>query len=76
MPEPAVDNMLRVRTDPLFYAILGTIGGTYVVLIIAMLLADIAYMFTSDMTERVILDFSTDAEGKPLQIGDLVDKIN
>ena len=35
MPEPAVDNMLRVRTDPLFYAILGTIGGTYVVLIIA-----------------------------------------
>ncbi|MEO8497447.1 MAG: hypothetical protein ABI614_20440, partial [Planctomycetota bacterium] len=74
---PGLDNSLgsmrRVRTDPLFYAILGTIGGTYVVLIIAMLSADVAYMFTSDMTERVILDFSTDAEGKPLKIGDNVD---
>lgn len=72
MSEPSVDNLRRVRTDPLFYAILGTIGGTYVVLIIAMLLADAAYIFTSDMSERVILDFSTDAEGKPLKIGDVV----
>lgn len=73
VPESSIDNMRRVRTDPLFYAILGTIGGTYVVLIIAMLLADGAYIFTSDMSERVILDFSTDAEGKPLRIGDIVD---
>lgn len=63
----------RVRTDPLFYAILGTIGGTYVVLIIAMLFADGAYIFTSDMSERVILDFSTDAEGQPLKVGETVD---
>lgn len=38
-PENSIDNMRRVRTDPLFYAILGTIGGTYVLLIVAMLLA-------------------------------------
>ncbi|HUG70193.1 MAG TPA: ABC transporter permease [Pirellulaceae bacterium] len=72
-PENSIDNMRRVRTDPLFYAILGTIGGTYVVLIVAMLFADAVYMFTSDMTKRVILDFSTDADGKPLEIGDVVD---
>lgn len=73
MPENSIDNTRRVRTDPLFYAILGTIGGTYVVLIVAMLSADAAYIFTSDMSERVVLDFSTDAEGKPLMIGDKVD---
>jgi molybdate transport system permease protein len=71
-PENSINNMRRVRTDPLFYAILGTIGGTYVLLIVAMLLADGVYMFTSDMTRRVILDFSADAEGKPLKIGDVV----
>lgn len=71
-PENSIDNMRRVRTDPLFYAILGTIGGTYVLLIVAMLLADGVYMFTSDMTRRVILDFSANAEGKPLKIGDVV----
>lgn len=72
MPESSIEKMRRVRTDPLFYAILGTIGSTYVVLIVAMLLADAAYIFTSDMSERVILDFSTDAQGKPLKIGDTV----
>lgn len=78
MPDnPPGENVIvsrrRVRTDPFFYAILGTIGGTYVVLIVAMLFADGVYMFTSDMTKRVILDFATDAEGKPLEIGEIVD---
>ena len=73
MPENPSENTRHVRTDALFYAILGTIGGSYVVLIIIMLLADGAYIFTSDMSERVILDFSTDADGKPLRIGDGVD---
>ncbi len=71
-PDNAPETTRRVRTDPLFYAILGVIGGTYVVLIITMLLADAAYIFTSDMSERVILDFSTDDQGKPLKIGDIV----
>ena len=38
--EPA----LRVRSDVPFYLILVVIGGTYVVLLLALLLADIAYM--------------------------------
>jgi molybdate transport system permease protein len=70
--EHSINETRRVRSDPLFYAILGTIGGSYVILIVAMLLADAAYMFTSDMNERVILDFSTDSEGNTLDAGDLV----
>ena len=73
MPDDSPDKMHRVQTDPLFYAILGTIGGTYVILIIAMLVADGAYIFTSDMSKRVILDFSTDGEAKPLSTGDIID---
>jgi molybdate transport system permease protein len=61
-----------VRTDPLFYSILGVIGGTYVLLIVGMLLADGAYMFTSDISERVILDFSADDQGKQLRAGDTI----
>lgn len=72
-PDNAIDSRRRIRTDPLFYAILGIIGSTYVVLIVAMLCADGIYMFTSDMTERVVVDFSTDAEGRPLEIGEIVD---
>ena len=71
-PDHSLDNLRRVRTDPLFYAILAVIGGTYVVLIVAMLFADGVYMFTSDMTKRVVLDFSADAEGTPLLLGDVV----
>lgn len=66
-PAPATR---RIRTDPLFFAILGTIAATYVILIVIMLAADATYIFTSDMSEEVVLDFSTDAAGEPLRVGD------
>ncbi|HJN09660.1 MAG TPA: ABC transporter permease [Pirellulaceae bacterium] len=62
----------RIRTDPFFYAMLGVIGSTYVLLVVGMLLADVAYVFTSDMSERLVLDFSSDGEGKMLATGDLL----
>lgn len=37
-----------------------------------MLFADGVYMFTSDMAKRVILDFSTNDAGKPLEAGDII----
>ena len=63
----------RIRTDPIFYALLGVIGSTYVVLVVGMLLADAVYVFTSDMSERIVLDFSSDGEGKMLATGDVLD---
>lgn len=38
-----------------FFAILSVIGGTYIVLLVGMLLADVAYMVSSDLTETVEL---------------------
>jgi molybdate transport system permease protein len=38
----------RIRSDVPFFIILGVIGGTYVVLILAMLVADATYMVASD----------------------------
>jgi molybdate transport system permease protein len=43
----------RAGSDVPFYVILSVIGGTYVVLIVAMLLADAVYMFSGD--EQVTL---------------------
>ena len=43
-PDP---QLYRVRSDALFYVALGAIGGAYVLLILAMLGADVAYMLTS-----------------------------
>lgn len=43
----------RVRSDGPFYVILSVIGGTYVVLILAMLAADATYMFTGRQPELV-----------------------
>lgn len=72
MPGTSESKTHRVRTDPLFYSILGVIGGTYVVLIVGMLLADGAFIATSDMSERIILDFSADDQGEQLRAGDAV----
>lgn len=57
----------RIRTDPIFFALIGVISATYVLLICAMLLADAAYVATSEMREYVRLDFSTNAEGVALE---------
>ena len=72
MPGTSQSKAHRVRTDPLFYSILGVIGGTYVILIVGMLLADGAFIATSDMRERIILDFSADDHGEQLTAGDAV----
>jgi molybdate transport system permease protein len=60
----------RIRSDPYFYMVLGVIGSTYVLLVVGMLLADAAYVFTSDMSERIVLDFSSDGDHKLLESGD------
>ena len=62
----------RVRTDPLFYIVLSLIGATYVVLIVLMLVADAAYIFTSDMRQYVMLDFAVDGEDELLEERDVV----
>ena len=72
MPETSDSKTHQVRTDPLFYSVLGVIGGTYVVLIVGMLLADAAFIVTSDMSERIILDFSADDQGEQLQASDTI----
>ena len=62
-----------IWSDPFFYAILATIGGTYVVLVLGMLLADVAYIFTSDLQEQVTLDFAASGPRQaPFQVGDIV----
>jgi molybdate transport system permease protein len=43
----------RIRSDWLFYVILGVIGGTYVLLILAMLAADAVYMLRGSSKEVV-----------------------
>ncbi|NLX96093.1 MAG: ABC transporter permease [Rhodopirellula sp.] len=44
-------NPHRPPNDARFYAALGVLGGFYVLVIVALLLADLAYMATSDATE-------------------------
>lgn len=70
---PAESNTPRIWSDPFFYAILAVIGSTYVLLIVAMLLADAVFVFTSDPSETVILDFANDGQGRRLQVGDRLD---
>jgi molybdate transport system permease protein len=48
----------RVGSDLPFYLMLAVIGGTYVVLLVGMLLADVAYMVSSDAADRVVLPAS------------------
>jgi len=48
MPPPSTTPPRRVRSDVPFFVILSVIGGTYVLLILAMLAADAAYMVSGD----------------------------
>lgn len=59
----------RIRTDPIFFALIGVISATYILLICAMLLADAVYVATSDMSDYVRLDFSADAAGEAIKPG-------
>jgi len=49
---------LRVRSDAPFYLALILIGGTYLLLLLAMLLADASYMFQEDSAEVVSHEWS------------------
>ena len=51
--DPSVSTPRRVRSDTPFYVILGVIGGTYVLLILAMLAADVTYMVAGETSETV-----------------------
>ena len=44
----------RVASDVPFYLILGTIGGAYILLIIGLLVADVAYMVQGDSGQEVV----------------------
>ncbi len=46
--EPAAEH--KVGSDVPFFALLGVIGGTYVVLLVGLMVADVAYMTTADHT--------------------------
>lgn len=53
-PSPT-DYAHRPNSDVPFYLVMAIIGGTYVVLLIGMLLADVAYMVSSDAADQVAL---------------------
>ncbi len=44
----------RVSSDALFYVLLGTIAGAYILLIVGLLVADAAYMVTGEPGEPVV----------------------
>ncbi len=54
-PAPENGALHRPPSDVPFYASMAVIGGTYVVLLVGMLLADVAYMSTSDLEPSSIL---------------------
>ena len=49
-----------IRSDGLFIATLGVLGGTYVLLILALLAGDLVYLFTAPSSEDVSLTFDHD----------------
>lgn len=59
----------RIRSDPIFFVLIGVISATYILLICAMLLADAVYVATGDMSKFVRLDFSADGKGKAIEAG-------
>ncbi len=58
------DGSKRAWSDPSFFALLAAIGGTYVLLIVAMLAADALYLLTGSPDIPVSVDFDMDAHGK------------
>lgn len=57
---------LRNTSDAPFFICLGLIGATYVILIVGILLADLAYVFTADQSQSVDLDFNRDDADRPI----------
>ena len=57
---------LRNSSDIPFFLCLGLIGATYVILIVGILLADLAYIFSADQSQSVDLDFNRDDADRPI----------
>ena len=53
--ESRIARPYRPSSDVPFYVILVVIGGTYVVLLLGMLIADVAYMVSSDAADAIAL---------------------
>jgi molybdate transport system permease protein len=69
---PTSKNRLRKSSDAPFFICLGVIGGTYVILIVGILLADVAYIFSADQSQTVDLDFNRDDADRPIASGSLL----
>ena len=69
---PAPKNRVRKSSDIPFFLCLGIIGGTYVILIVGILLADIAYIFSADQSQAVDLDFNRDDADRAIASGSLL----
>ena len=63
---------LPTRSDIPFFLCLGLIGGTYVILIVGILLADLAYIFSADQSQSVDLDFNRDDADRAISTGTLL----
>ncbi len=55
-----------------FFLCLGLIGGIYVILIVGILLADLAYIFSADQSQSVDLDFNRDDADRAISTGTLL----
>jgi molybdate transport system permease protein len=55
-PETSPPKQSHNRSDRLFYICMAIIGGSYVLLIVLLLIADIAYMFQGSSLHKVIFD--------------------
>lgn len=60
----------RAGANRFFFFALGTIGGTYVLLILMLLGADVVYLFSDRSSEEVVVDFSVDANRTRIQGGE------
>jgi len=60
----------RAGANKFFFLALGMIGGTYVLLILMLLGADVAYLISDRSSEEVVVDFSVDANRTRIQSGE------
>ena len=58
-PRQTTHRHSRGRNDTAFFLTLSVLGGTYVLLIVLLLLADVAYLFRTPTQKEVFLDFVT-----------------
>ena len=62
----------RGWSDRPFFIALGILGGTYIILIVAMLLADVTYLVIDRRVKVADVDFQWDDSGRLIQHGDRI----